>query len=113
MFGKPEWFKDKAFGYGFHPVTWQGWVYTVGWLSFITFPFLLLIFRKQPLEATIWINASILALFFDVRQIKQERDRKLLSGTSVEKTSQPEQSILFIEDETKPIGTKNYDMRVR
>lgn len=30
MIGKPEWFRRRKYsGWGFTPVTWQGWVYTL------------------------------------------------------------------------------------
>ena len=28
MFGKPNWFRPKTFGWGLTPITWQGWAYT-------------------------------------------------------------------------------------
>lgn len=32
---KKLWFKAKDYGWGWYPVTWQGWLVTVGFLGFI------------------------------------------------------------------------------
>lgn len=45
MFGKPQWFKPKTFGWGLTPVTWQGWIYTLVWAVALLGPYLWLLFR--------------------------------------------------------------------
>src|SRR5262245_32600048 len=78
MFGKPQWFVPKSFGWGLHPVTWQGWAYTGVWTSLIVVPFLILLTRYQPgegprvMEASIWLGASVSALVYDVYLILQQ-----------------------------------------
>lgn len=41
MKGKEIWFKAKLYGWGWNPITWQGWlatlVYCVGIVTFFTF----------------------------------------------------------------------------
>src|SRR5256885_14553990 len=69
MFGKPHWFKPKTFGWGLVPVTWQGWGYAGGWAAAIALPFLLLVERHQPLEATAWLALAIRGLTCDVWEI--------------------------------------------
>src|SRR5207237_1611177 len=56
MFGKPQWFRAKTFGWGLVPVAWQGWIYTAGWVTAIGLPFLLLIGRHPALEAMAWMG---------------------------------------------------------
>lgn len=29
------WFKAKRYGYGWYPVTWQGWLVTIGWVLWL------------------------------------------------------------------------------
>ncbi len=43
MFGKPEWFRPKSFGWGLTPITWQGWLYTAAWSAVMIVPFIGLI----------------------------------------------------------------------
>jgi len=43
MIGKPEWFERRKYGgWGFHPKTWQGWIY----LALILIPFA--VFQALP-----------------------------------------------------------------
>jgi len=42
MFGKPNWFRPKTFGWGLTPITWQGWAYTAVWGGLLVAPFSLL-----------------------------------------------------------------------
>ena len=69
MFGKPQWFRPKTFGWGLTPVTWQGWVYTLIWCGLLIGPFNLLLIRGQSGEAIVWLFAAIGLLIWDVRTI--------------------------------------------
>ena len=69
MFGKPQWFRPKAIGWGLIPISWQGWLYAGGWTGAISLPFLLLIGRHQPVEAMAWLTLGLGALTCDVWQI--------------------------------------------
>ena len=66
MFGKPHWFRPKTFGWGLTPITWQGWVYTLGWCLLLIGPFNLLLLRGQSVEAVVWLVAAIGLLVWDV-----------------------------------------------
>ena len=46
MFGKPNWFRPKTFGWGLTPITWQGWAYTGGWVGLLVAPFSLLLIAQ-------------------------------------------------------------------
>lgn len=69
MFGKPNWFRAKRIGWGLIPIRWQGWVYSAGWVGAIGLPFVLLMLRHQPLEATAWLGLAVSTLTYDVWQI--------------------------------------------
>ena len=70
MFGKPQWFKPKTFGWGLHPVTWQGWTGPGTWLSVMLLPFVGFISqRDMRLEAFIWLGTSLSVMLMDVWQI--------------------------------------------
>lgn len=85
MFGKPEWFVPKTFGWGLTPVTWQGWVYAFVWALVIALPFNLLLFTRENgiIEACVWMFAMIALVFYDVRLIlramkRREEDKEVL-----------------------------------
>ena len=105
MFGKPEWFRDKTFGWGLVPVAWQGWVYTAVWFAVLVIPFMLLLNRENPLGACVWLGAMIAAMFADVWHIKRAR----LAASGPEKSKEP---LLYIGDE-EAVSTKNLDLRLR
>jgi hypothetical protein len=69
MFGKPGWFRAKRIGWGLIPIRWQGWTYAVCWVAGIALPFMLLLARHQPLEATAWLALAVSGLIYDVWQI--------------------------------------------
>ncbi len=104
MFGKPEWFKEKTFGWGLTPITWQGWVYTLVWLGVLVLPFLAFLFivGKAP-EACLWLGFGIMVLFWDVKSIIREM-RYLAAG-----------DVFVIDEETDSshLDTRNYDMHIR
>ena len=78
MIGKPHWFKRRKYtGWGFTPVTWQGWVYVAGAIL----P-LVLLMGVSPVSQTRIVIIVIWALVvsFDFVHIiihlpKDERDR--------------------------------------
>lgn len=111
MFGKPQWFRPQSIGVGLVPVSWQGWLYATGWTGAVAMPFLLLIGRHQPLEATLWMVLSLGAMFFDVRQIR----RSILSPASVATGDKADDNVLYILDSQpgQAAATRNYNLRVQ
>jgi hypothetical protein len=113
MFGKPQWFRPKRIGWGLVPVTWQGWLYSAGWVGAMVLPFLLLTGRNQPLEAAAWMTAAITALTYDVWQIlRGYRSAAASSATAAGKT---EDNVLYILDSQpgQSIATRNFNLHVR
>ena len=86
MFGKSEWFRPKAIGWGLHPITWQGWAYSLAWIGVIAAPFVALVARKQAPEAMIWLTASLGALGWTSGA----------SGVNCKREAKP---VLFIRDD--------------
>jgi hypothetical protein len=82
MFGKAEWFRPKATGFGLHPVTWRGWLYALAWGAVIGTPFIGLMARHQGPEAVVWLLAALGMLSWDVRGIRRgfadSNDQKVL-----------------------------------
>jgi len=112
MFGKPQWFRPKTFGWGLVPIAWQGWAYTAAWVAAIALPFLLLIGRHQALEAMAWMGLSLGALTYDVRQILRAiRGPKGGAATAAAK----DDSVLYILDSRpgQAVATRNYNLQVR
>lgn len=104
MFGKPEWFVDKTFGWGLVPVTWQGWAYTFAWCGVIATPFVVLLTQHKPSSAAIWMVAGIVALVWDVWQIKKRRQADLA------KSREPD---LYINDDGASLETRSFDMKLK
>ena len=81
MIGKPEWFERRKYGgWGFHPKTWQGWVYT----ALIILPFA--IFQSLPfwyMKIRFYITGAwLIFLLIDVTHImvalkRDEREQKI------------------------------------
>jgi hypothetical protein len=113
MFGKPQWFRPKAIGWGLIPVSWQGWAYTAVWVAAIGLPFLLLLGRHQPLEAMAWMGLSVGTLVCDVWQIL--RSIRGPRATSTVSASKPDDNVLYILDSRpgEPVATRNYKLQVR
>ena len=82
MFGKPEWFVPKKFGWGLTPVTKEGWIYAGVWLGVLLLPFLVLLFYfgetglERGIKAFVWLGAMIAFLIFDVKLILRAMARK-------------------------------------
>jgi len=114
MFGKPQWFRPKTIGWGLVPVTWQGWGYAAGWGGAIALPFLVLLERHQPLEATAWMALSVGALTFDVWQILHAI-RGPQTGATAAPADKKEENVLYILDSRpgQPVVTRNYNLQVR
>jgi hypothetical protein len=116
MFGKPQWFRPKAFGWGLIPIAWQGWAYTAAWVGAIGVPFVLLVGRHQAMEAMAWLGLSVGALVYDVRQV--------LCGFRASATPSPgasgsaaklDDNVLYIAD-SRPgqgVATRNYNLQLR
>lgn len=102
MFGKPDWFRAKTWGWGLTPITWQGWAYTAAWTAVTCLPFVAFTsFNRWP-EAIIWIVASVAALFWDVKNILAA------------KHPEPAKDVLYIGDEEgDSIQTSKLDLRLR
>jgi hypothetical protein len=111
MFGKPQWFRPKRFGWGLVPIAWQGWLYTGGWGAAIALPFLLLVGRHQALEAMTWLGLSIGALTFDVWHILRTYGQP--SGDAA--LARKDDDVLYIMDSRpgQPVATRNYNLQVR
>ena len=103
MFGKPEWFKEKQFGWGLVPVSSRGWLYTGVWSVVIVAPFLVLLSMVKIPESLVWMGVSIGALTLDVRSIiKQKRQQK------------ERDALFYIGDESDShVATQNFDLQVK
>lgn len=75
MFGKPEWFVPKRFGWGLTPITWQGWAYAIAWVAVIAAPFVVLLIGRGVFEAMIWMVVMVGFLFMDVHMILRSMKR--------------------------------------
>jgi len=114
MFGQPQWFRPKTFGWGLVPITWQGWLYSGGWIVTIVLPFLLLLGRHQPLEAAAWMTLTISALSYDVFQILRSY-RGSPAGASATAATKTDDGVLYILDSRpgQPVATRNFNLQVR
>jgi hypothetical protein len=114
MFGKPQWFRPKAIGWGLTPIKWQGWTYTLLWAAAIAGPFVLLIARHQPLEAFAWMGLGLGALVYDVRQILLAMNPP---KASVETTAaKSDDNVLYIMDDSQTharVATRGYKLQTR
>ncbi len=91
MFGKPEWFVPKRFGWGLTPVTWQGWVYTGIWAAVLSLPFVALLLTKGWVEAVVWMVVMMVLLVVDVKFIlaamkRQEEEKEVFRIMDEEET---------------------------
>ena len=117
MFGKPQWFRPKARGWGLSPVAWQGRVYTGCWAAVLAVPFVILLSRGQMIEALAWLALSSGALFYDVREIlRLIRSPASASPQTTAAASPHEDNVLYIldDDETHPrVATPGYRLHTR
>ena len=114
MFGKPQWFRPKTFGWGLVPISWQGWLYAATWTGAIGLPFLLLIGRHQALEAMAWMGLSVTALTYDVWHILRSFRAPAASGSAAA-ASRSDDKVLYIMDSRpgQAVATRNYHLQVR
>jgi len=116
MFGKPQWFRPKAFGWGLLPITWQGWAYSAAWLGIVGLPFIVLAGRHQGLEAMVWLGLAVGALVYEMRQVL--RGFGVPAGTTAAASGSAAKSndnVLYITD-SRPgqgVATRNYNLQVR
>jgi hypothetical protein len=114
MFGKPQWFRPKAIGWGLTPIKWQGWVYSLLWVGAIALPFVVLIVRQQPLEAFAWMGLGVGALVYDVRQILLAMNPP---KASVETTiAKSDDNVLYIMDDSQTharVPTRGFNLQAR
>ncbi|QDU93165.1 hypothetical protein [Lignipirellula cremea] len=105
MFGKPEWFRPKTFGWGLTPITRQGWIYTFAWAAVLAAPFNVLLLMGKPIEATVWIVAAIGVLIWDARTILQ----------AIKKRENDAKTLYIGDDDEDPtrLSTQKYDLHVR
>jgi hypothetical protein len=113
MFGKPQWFRPKTLGWGLIPVSWQGWIYTVGWAAGIGLPFLLLLGQEKALEAMGWMGFAIGLLTYDVWQIL--RTFRSPQAAPARGSAKNDDNVLYILD-SRPgdaVATRNYNLQLR
>jgi len=118
MFGNPDWFKPKTIGWGLTPVRWQGWAYTLAWVSVIAAPFVLLLAREQMAESFAWLTVTMGALFYDVRDILRQKKRAAFqSGEQVFNATavNAEKDVLYIGDDAgvSQHATRNYALHLK
>ena len=115
MFGKPQWFRPKTVGWGLTPITWQGWCYTLAWAAVIALPFVVLIWRHQPLEAAAWMALGIGSLVYDVRVILREIRGHGASAIGRAQATHRDENVLYIGDSQAggPVATRNYQLQLR
>lgn len=104
MFGKPEWFKPKVFGWGLNPVTKQGWIYTGVWLGVLLLPYFGLWATQGLAFGLVWLAFAVGVLIWDVKdilsQMKKEKD---------------DENVIQIndDDESTTLATRKYEMEIR
>jgi hypothetical protein len=115
MFGRSEWFRPKRIGWGLVPITWQGWLYSAGWVGAIMLPFLLLTGRQQPTEASVWMAIACGLLAYDVRQILRSYSGSSDAATPAVATGAQGDNILYILDSQpgQAVATRKFNLQVR
>lgn len=71
MIGKAEWFRERRYGWGLTPVTWQGWIYVGATLAIVSIPFCFFVLNDNVVAALIWMPLSIAGIAFDTGRIMQ------------------------------------------
>jgi len=116
MFGKPDWFRPKAFGWGLVPITWQGWAYSAAWLGVVGLPFIVLAARHQGLEAMVWLGLSGGALVYEMRQVLRGFGASTTPAVATSGgAAKLDDNVLYITD-SRPgqgVATRNYHLQVR
>lgn len=104
MFGKPEWFRERLYGWTLQPITKQGWIYFGLWLAAILLPAFTLLLLSKRWEAGIWLCFSIIGLL---------RDQRLILLALRPPAEKPVDNVLYIDDDQTPVGTRNFDLHLR
>jgi hypothetical protein len=118
MFGSPDWFRPKVIGWGLTPVRWQGWAYSLAWMSVISAPFVLLLSRGQIGESFAWLAVTMGGLIYDVRDILH-KIRGATSGSptsSANAPARPTEDVFYIGESgpgTATVATRNYSLKLK
>lgn len=56
------WFKRRRYGYGWTPVTWQGWTVVISWLLFIIVMSIVVLDDAEETPEVIWSYLALVAL---------------------------------------------------
>jgi len=115
MFGKPQWFRPKAIGWGLTPITWQGWGYTAFWAAAIAGPFVLLLSSVGPIESFVWMGLGLGALVYDVRQILLAMNPSKASPATAA-AAKPDDNVLYIMDDSQThprVATRGFNLQAR
>lgn len=75
MFAKPNWFCTKECGRRVSPADWRGWLYLAGLAAIALLPLVVLLGRRQGLEALIWLMAVAAFAAYDLWHV-----RRVLTG---------------------------------
>jgi hypothetical protein len=116
MFGKPQWFRAKAIGWGLTPTSLQGWIYTGLWAAAIAGPFIMLLGRHQPIEAMAWMGLGIGALVYDVRQILLAMNPPKAAAVASTVAAKREDNVLYIMDDSQThprVATRGFNLQTR
>lgn len=119
MFGSPDWFKPKTFGWGLTPVRWQGWAYSLIWMGVISGPFVLLLLSDRVPESFAWLAVTMGGLVYDVRDILHKIRSPLaqpVNATAVTAKRSPTDDVFYIGDSTPgtaTVATRNYSFKLK
>ncbi len=115
MFGKPQWFRAKAIGWGLTPTSWKGWFYSGLWAAGIAGPFVLLLGRGQAVEAMAWMGLGLGALVYDVRQILLAMNPPKVQVATSPSTKRDENVLYILDDsQTHPrVATRGFNLQTR
>lgn len=126
MFAKPNWFCTKSFGHRVRPANWRGWLYVTGAVVIAMLPTLVLLGRRQGLEALIWLAAVAAFVAYDLWQV-----RRALSGHCAVRASTPssdeamsattyqassaDDGIYFLDQRTgqQPVNTTRFQLSLK
>jgi hypothetical protein len=114
MFGKPQWFRPKAIGWGLVPISWKGWAYTALWAAAISGPFVLLLGSGKAAEAFIWMGLGLGGLVYDVRQILLAMNPPKPAVAPV--AAKADDNVLYIMDDSQTherVAPRGYRLQTR
>lgn len=115
MFGQPNWFRAKKFGWGLVPITWQGWAYTGAWVTALVVPFWGLLAQDQPHvpEALTWLACGIGLLCLDVRSILKAMNPTVATASVVRSAPKDDGILYILDDSPAQLATRNYNLQLR